>query len=102
MDKPEIQQLQDKYNQWVKLLPELEKSLELWKQANELLNPLAEFYGSETWRELFDSFNEPLDTQGNYSILSEDALWNALSDHRYLYDEMQDILSNSVSRPQED
>ncbi|STY60166.1 Uncharacterised protein [Mannheimia haemolytica] len=29
-------------------------------------------------------FDEQLDTKGNYSILSEDALWNALSEHHQL------------------
>lgn len=97
MNKSEIQALQDRYNQWVKLLPQLEQHLALWKQANELLTPLAEFYGSPAWRELYDSFHEPLETEGNYSILSEDALWNALSDHRELYESMQTLLQQSVS-----
>lgn len=97
MNKNDIQALQDLYNQWVKLQPELEKSLELWKQANDLLNPLAQFYATKTWRELHDNFNEPLETQGNYSILSEDALWNALSEHNSLYEEIVEILHQSVS-----
>lgn len=92
MNKQDIQLLQDHYNQWCKLLPELEKSLEQWKKAQELLTPLSTFYGSETWRSLFDSFDEPLDTQGNYSILSEDALWNALTEHHELCEEMSALL----------
>lgn len=92
MNKQDIQILQDHYNQWCKLLPELEKSLEQWKKAQELLTPLSAFYGSETWRRLFDSFDEPLDTQGNYSILSEDALWNALTEHYELCEEMSALL----------
>lgn len=100
MNQQDIQKLQDLYNQWNRLVPELEKSLELWQQANELLKPLADFYGTPKWRELHDNFDEMLDTQGNYSILSEDALWNALSEHNELYEEMQDILAESVSKPQ--
>lgn len=100
MGKDDIQKLQDLYNQWVKLAPELEKSLEVWKQANELLKPLSDFYGTKTWRELHYNFDAPLDTQGNYSILSEDALWNAFSEHNELYEEMQDILAESISKPQ--
>lgn len=98
MKKEDIQQLQDRYNQWMTLSPELEKSLELWKQAEALLKPLSDFYGSPTWRELYDSFDEELDTQGNYSILSEDALWNAFAEHRYLYEEMTKLLEQSLSR----
>lgn len=84
MSKTEVQKMQDLYNQWVALLPELEQSLEKWKQAETLLAPLSEFYGSEEWRELYDNFSAPLDTQGNYSVLSEDALWNAFNDQHQL------------------
>lgn len=101
MKKEDIQQLQDRYNQWMTLSPELEKSLELWKQAEALLKPLSDFYGSPTWRELYDSFDEELDTQGNYSILSQDALWDALSEHQALYEGMRQLLSQSFARPTE-
>lgn len=84
MDKNDVQQMQDLYNQWVKLLPELEQGLEKWKQAEALMKSLSAFYTSEEWQELYDNFNEPLDTQGNYSVLSEDAIWNALHEQRQL------------------
>ncbi|OAQ15482.1 hypothetical protein F480_02825 [Bibersteinia trehalosi Y31] len=98
MKKEEIQKLQDLYNQWVKLVPELEKSIAQWQQAERLLKPLSAFYASPVWRELHEHFDEILDTQGNYSILSEDALWNALSDHKALYDELDEILQTSFSK----
>ncbi|QLB19641.1 hypothetical protein A6B41_09380 [Mannheimia granulomatis] len=84
MKKADIQKMQDLYNQWVELLPELEKGIEQWKKAAELLEPLSQFYSSPKWRELHDSFDEELDTKGNYSILSEDALWNALAEQHQL------------------
>ena len=84
MKKEEIQKMQDLYNQWVELLPELEKGIEQWKKANELLAPLSEFYSSPKWRDLRENFNEPLETEGNYSVLSEDALWNAFHEQHQL------------------
>lgn len=84
MKKADIQKMQDRYNEWVALLPELEKSIEQWKKATDLLEPLSQFYSDPQWRDLHDSFNEPLETNGNYSVLSEDALWNALSDQHRL------------------
>lgn len=84
MKKADIQKMQDRYNEWVALLPELEKSIEQWKKTTELLEPLSQFYRDPQWQELHDSFNEPLETKGNYSVLSEDALWNALSDQHRL------------------
>lgn len=84
MNKSEIQKMQDYYNEWITLLPELEKALTQWKKATELLTPLNEFYFSPQWQELHQNFNETLETEGNYSILSEDALWNAFHEHRRL------------------
>lgn len=84
MNKAEIQQMQDRYNQLVALLPELEQGLEQWKKATELLAPLRNFYHSPEWQALHDTFDEPLDTKGNYSILSEDALWDLLGEHHRL------------------
>lgn len=84
MNKDEIQQMQDRYNQWVVLFPELEKSVEQWKKAAELLAPLQQFYFSEQWQRLNESFDDELDTQGNYSVLSEDALWNAFHEQHQL------------------
>lgn len=98
MKKEEIQKMQDLYNQWVALLPELEKGIEQWKKASELLAPLSEFYSSPEWRELYDSFDEQLDTKGNYSILSEDALWNALSEHHELATEWFELSSAIVAK----
>ncbi|QLB40003.1 MULTISPECIES: DUF4298 domain-containing protein [Mannheimia] len=84
MKKEDIQKMQDRYNEWAELLPELEKSLEQWKKAVELLEPLSQFYDGPKWRKLHESFNEELETKGNYSVLSEDALWNALSEQHQL------------------
>lgn len=84
MTKDEIQQMQDRYNQWVALLPELEKSVEQWKQAVELLEPLQQFYFSPKWQELNEHFQDELETNGNYSVLSEDALWNAFHEQHQL------------------
>lgn len=84
MKKADIQKMQDLYNQWVELQPELEKGLETWKKSIALLEPLNQFYFSPKWQELYDSPNEQLDTKGNYSVLSEDALWNAFSEQHQL------------------
>lgn len=97
MTNEELQQLQDRYNQWCQLLPTLEQSLEQWKQAEALLKPLIEFYGSDAWRHLYDHFDGPLNCQGNYSILSEDALWNALTEYHELCEEMAEQVVRPLS-----
>lgn len=98
MNAQKVQQFQDLYNQWCELAPLLEKSLDQWKQAEALLKPLSDFYGSEQWQELYDNFKEPLDTQGNYSILSEDALWNAFHEQRQLALEWLKVITESLTK----
>ena len=98
MPQQDVQKLQDLYNQWCELAPQLEKSLEQWKQAESLLKPLSDFYGSEQWHELYDNFNGELDTQGNYSILSEDALWNAFHEQRQLALEWLKTITESLTK----
>ncbi len=80
-----VQQMQNLYGEWVKLLPELEKGLRQWRQAAEIMQQLKQFYFSSEWQTLYDNADEiPLDTQGNYSVLSEDALWNAFHEQHQL------------------
>lgn len=98
MKKEDIQKMQDLYNQWMALLPELERGIEQWKKASELLAPLSDFYSSPEWRELHDNFNEPLDTKGNYSVLSEDALWNAFSEQQQLATEWLKLATAVITK----
>lgn len=97
MTQTELQQHQDRYNALMALLPELEKSLEQWKQAEALIKPLSDFYGSDAWHEAYDNFKGELDTQGNYSILSEDALWNAFHEQHSLALEWLKAITTSLT-----
>lgn len=38
-----VQQMQNLYGEWVKLLPELEKGLRQWQQAAEVMQQLRQF-----------------------------------------------------------
>ncbi len=81
----QVQEMQDLYAQWMKLLPELEKSMAQWKNASQILDRLQAFYFDPQWLELCETVDESrLTMQGNYSVLSQDAIWNALHDRRRL------------------
>ncbi|MCK3655607.1 hypothetical protein A4G19_07545 [Pasteurellaceae bacterium Macca] len=82
MTLEKIQALQDDYNEWCALVPILEQSFAQWQRAGELAQRLARFYTTPEWLELHENFNQELDTQGNFSILSEDGLWNSLDEQR--------------------
>lgn len=97
-----IQQMQDNYGQLLKLLPELEKSLSQWEEAYQLIQQLNEFYHSPLWLEIYDNAdNICLETHGNYSVLSQDAIWNAVTEQHELAKQLHEILSNFVANEAE-
>ncbi|MDD0823331.1 DUF4298 domain-containing protein [Mannheimia sp. AT1] len=98
MKKINIQEMQNLYNEWMDLLPELEKGLAQWKKANELLEPLNQFYSTPEWQELHHSFDEPLETKGHYSVLSEDAVWNALAEQHQLAIEYLKVVTKILAK----
>lgn len=79
--KNKIQQIQDSYGRLLELLPLLKENPTLLPEAEQLAQQLDEFYQSPEWLELYDRSSEfNIDTKGNYSVLSEDAIWNALEE----------------------
>ncbi|WGE61421.1 DUF4298 domain-containing protein [Actinobacillus equuli] len=92
-----IQQMQDNYGQLLKLLPELEKSLSQWEEAYQLIQQLNEFYHSPLWLELYDNAdNICLETHGNYSVLSQDTIRNAVTEQHELAKQLHEILSKII------
>ncbi|WP_018652309.1 DUF4298 domain-containing protein [Actinobacillus capsulatus] len=92
-----IQQIQDNYGKLVKLLLELEKSLSQWEEAYQLMQQLDQFYHSPLWLELYDNAdNIHLETYGNYSVLSQDAIWNAITEQYELAKKLNETLSKIV------
>ncbi|OAM31533.1 MULTISPECIES: DUF4298 domain-containing protein [Eikenella] len=79
-----INHIQARYREWQRLLPELEAAQAQWRQAMQILHELADFYENE-YGEIHQAIEEGLEvslhTEGEYSIMSEDALWNALQEH---------------------
>lgn len=77
----EIDRLQALYREWTDLQPKLEAALADFQRSNELMAELSQFYFEGDYR----AFNERIEqgeavnlhTEGEYSIMSEDALWNA-------------------------
>ncbi|MCF7520843.1 DUF4298 domain-containing protein [Neisseria sp. ZJ106] len=97
-----IQKMQDLYGEWQKLLPHLEKSIADWQRGAEIMKQLDAFYSSPEWLALYERADEfTIDSQGNYSVLSEDAVWNALTEQHSLRTELQQILDNTEHNPQQ-
>ncbi len=82
-----IDEIQSKYREWCHLLPQLEEDLKRWKHAVALIRDMDNFYTHEyqaCHRAIEDGAELDLRTEGEYSIMSEDALWNALGEFHQL------------------
>ena len=75
-----IDRIQALYREWECLLPELEAAQEQWQHAMRLMREMSDFYDREYMplhQAIENGLPVSLVTEGEYSIMSEDALWNA-------------------------
>lgn len=84
-----IDEIQELYRQWNELFIELEKGEEQWEKGRILINKMERFYFDGEYSEYLSSIEErevriDFRTGGEYSIMSEDALWTAFCEHREL------------------
>ncbi|PJG85734.1 DUF4298 domain-containing protein [Conservatibacter flavescens] len=89
----EIQEMQDQYGHLMALLPALENSVELWREATQRMQTLCDFYFNPKWLEYYDAADHfQIDTKGNYSVLSQDAIWNLLAEYQTLTEQIKPLL----------
>lgn len=83
-----INEIQTLYREWTELLPRLTAARQDWQRGEMIMRELAAFYFDGEYRECLEAeehgWQPDLTTKGEYSILSEDALWNAYSDQQTL------------------
>lgn len=83
-----INEVQALYREWTQLLPKLEAARQDWQRGEALMRQMAKFYFDGEYRQAIDAAEQgwkpDLSTQGEYSILSEDALWNAFHEQQSL------------------
>lgn len=79
-----IDEIQSLYREWLRLLPELEAAQDEWRKAAEIVRKLDGFYSGEYnhyYTEIENGLPVSLETEGEYSIMSQDALYDAFGDH---------------------
>lgn len=79
-----IDEIQSLYREWLQLLPELEAAQDEWRKAAEIVRKLDGFYSEEYncyYTEIENGLPVSLETEGEYSIMSQDALYDAFGDH---------------------
>ncbi|OSI07176.1 Uncharacterised protein [Neisseria animaloris] len=83
-----IDHIQKLYREWTQLLPKLEAAHQDWLRGEAIMRELAQFYFEGEYMRYVQALEDGLDvnlhTQGEYSIMSEDALWNAFAEQQNL------------------
>ncbi|MGF6147049.1 Uncharacterised protein [Kingella potus] len=82
-----IDEIQALYRRWLQLLPQLEAARQQWRQAAQIMAELDKFYAEE-YMEYADAVSDGLPvslrTEGEYSVLGEDTLFDAFGDYNRL------------------
>lgn len=83
-----LNEAQQAYREWLALQPKLEEAHDTMEESARLMAHLRAFYERD-YRRLCEAQEKgaPLDltTEGEYSVLSEDGVWNAMHEHDVLF-----------------
>ena len=94
-----IQYMEQILNRASEVMADFEKALENYTAVQVQLQELSEYYGSEEWFRDFDD-----DNAGKFprnlrrGVLSEDAIYNLLSDNRRLLEQMQEVSKDGMMK----
>lgn len=79
-----IHHIQKLYREWLELEPKLAQAQKDWQHAIAIMSELEAFYFDGEWGQLHqameEGFQADLTTDGEYSVMGEDTLWNAFHD----------------------
>lgn len=88
-----IQAMEERFDQLSKAAERLSTALKQYEEMQEALTILDEYYGSDEWKKDFaDDEKGLLPADLKRGVLSEDGVWNLLSDHHDLIARMQNLV----------
>lgn len=80
-----IRKMERRLNRASAAVKRLEAALDKWEEAQEAIAALNEYYGSDLWKQdLADDEAGRLPADLKRGVLSEDGIWNLLTDCREL------------------
>lgn len=86
-----IRQMERRLNTALAAVKRLSTALDKWEAAQEAIAALDEYYGSDVWRQDLADDEAGLLPEGlKRGVLSEDGIWNMLSDYRELNKRLQE------------
>ena len=84
-----IEQMENNLNDCMEILRKYEDILAQFRDVQKKISALSEYYGSAQWHQDFeDSENGRLPADLQCGVLTEDAVWNLLTDNKQLTVEM--------------
>lgn len=86
-----IEENEEKLDKLREIVNTLENSLIEFEEAQSSFKELNEYYGSEEWFSDKEAFEKDKIEKIKAGVLSEDAVWNLITDVRDLVEKMQDI-----------
>ncbi|MBO7108876.1 MAG: DUF4298 domain-containing protein [Prevotella sp.] len=90
-----IRQMEQRLDRASAAVMELSAALDKYVEAQEALTVLNEYYGSDEWKQDYaDDEAGRLPQNLKRGVLSEDGIWNLLSDNRGLTERMQEIINH--------
>ena len=90
-----IRQMEQRLDRASAAVMELSAALDKYEAAQEALQVLDEYYGSDEWRQDYaDDEAGQLPKDLKRGVLSEDGIWNLLSDNRSLMERMQELVQS--------
>ena len=85
-----IRRMERNLNTAVAAVKRLEAALDKWEAVQDAIAALDEYYGSDLWRQDFaDDEAGLLPADLKRGVLSEDGIWNLLTDARSLNDRLK-------------
>ena len=87
-----IRKMERRLNQALAAVKRLELALEKYEAAEDDIAALGEYYGSDLWKQdLADDEAGRLPSDLKRGVLSEDGIWNLLSDCKELKERMREL-----------
>jgi hypothetical protein len=90
--KERIMEMEQRLSRAAKAVMELSVALDNYEAVQEDITALSEYYGSDTWKQDYaDDEAGLLPADLKRGVLSEDSIWNLLSDVRELNERLKTI-----------
>ena len=92
-----IRKMERRLNSATAAVKRLEAALDKWEAAQEAIAALDEYYGSDLWRQDFaDDEAGLLPADLKRGVLSEDGIWNLITDVNELNDRLKQLSPKNI------